>query len=63
MNSYFGSVLCSVDVNADGYDDLLVGAPLFANQPPEYDTGATFLYLGASIRVSIQSIVTRETLT
>jgi len=27
--SYFGSVLCSVDVNQDGYADLLVGAPRY----------------------------------
>ncbi|XP_072119218.1 integrin alpha-9 [Mobula birostris] len=28
MGSYFGSSLCAVDLNADGYSDLLVGAPM-----------------------------------
>uniref|UniRef100_A0A4W3IAV0 Integrin, alpha 9 n=1 Tax=Callorhinchus milii TaxID=7868 RepID=A0A4W3IAV0_CALMI len=29
MGSYFGSSLCAVDLNSDGYTDLLVGAPMF----------------------------------
>uniref|UniRef100_UPI00398E4435 integrin alpha-9 isoform X2 n=1 Tax=Pristiophorus japonicus TaxID=55135 RepID=UPI00398E4435 len=29
MGSYFGSSLCAVDLNSDGYSDLLVGAPMF----------------------------------
>jgi len=29
FGSYFGSVLLSVDLNGDGRDELLVGAPLF----------------------------------
>ncbi|XP_072908552.1 integrin alpha-9 [Hemitrygon akajei] len=28
MGSYFGSSLCAVDLNEDGYSDLLVGAPM-----------------------------------
>ena len=27
--SYFGSVLGALDVNGDGFDELLVGAPLY----------------------------------
>lgn len=29
VGSYFGSSLCTVDLNSDGYSDLLVGAPMF----------------------------------
>ena len=29
MWSYFGATLCSADVNNDGLDDLLVGAPYY----------------------------------
>ena len=50
MNSYFGSVLCSTDVNADGYDDILIGAPTLADKL-ESDVGAVFLYLGISVQV------------
>lgn len=33
IGSYFGSVLCSVDVNGDSVTDvLLVGAPMFMNE-------------------------------
>ena len=51
MNSYFGAVLCSEDVNADGYDDLLVGAPMWSKPPPEFDNGAIYLYLGTAQQV------------
>uniref|UniRef100_A0A8D0HE68 Integrin subunit alpha 9 n=1 Tax=Sphenodon punctatus TaxID=8508 RepID=A0A8D0HE68_SPHPU len=30
MGSYFGSSLCAVDLNSDGFSDLLVGAPMFS---------------------------------
>ncbi|KAK9396525.1 integrin alpha-9 [Crotalus adamanteus] len=30
MGSYFGSSLCTVDLNSDGLSDLLVGAPMFS---------------------------------
>ncbi|XP_048451584.1 integrin alpha-9-like [Rhincodon typus] len=29
LGSYFGSSVCAVDLNSDGYSDLLVGAPMF----------------------------------
>ncbi|KAK6165601.1 hypothetical protein SNE40_022500 [Patella caerulea] len=35
MGSYFGSVLCSADVNGDGWDDLLVGAPFYTKVDPD----------------------------
>ncbi|XP_031573878.1 integrin alpha-9-like isoform X2 [Actinia tenebrosa] len=42
MGSYFGSVLCSVDLNKDGYTDMLVGAPLYSDVG---DEGRVFVYM------------------
>lgn len=28
LGSYFGSSVCAVDLNADGWSDLMVGAPM-----------------------------------
>ena len=59
MNSYFGASLCTVDVNADGFDDLLVGAPLYGNisslDPKQdlIDVGRAYLYLGNKKKVLI----------
>ena len=41
--SYFGASLCAVDVNNDGFDDLLVGAPLYTLRSG--DEGAVSLFL------------------
>jgi len=49
--SYFGSSLCAVDVNGDGFDDLLVGAPLYNQRVG--DEGAVSLFLNlANVRNS-----------
>eukprot|EP00794_Sanderia_malayensis_P003301 gene3301-3784_t len=42
IGSYFGSSLAIADVNGDGHEDLLVGAPFFAVHANE---GAVYLYL------------------
>jgi hypothetical protein len=50
----FGSCVASAgDVNGDGFSDVIVGAPLFEQQPT-YDEGWAFLYLGspAGLRMS-----------
>jgi len=41
--SYFGAALCSVDVNNDGFDDLLVGAPFYSQT--QGDEGSVSLFL------------------
>lgn len=45
--SYFGASLCCTDINNDGLDDLLVGAPTFVenNGPLPYDQGAVYIYI------------------
>ena len=50
VNSFFGATLCTADVNNDGRDDLLVGAPMFS-QPSTKDVehveeGAVFVFFG-----------------
>ncbi|XP_039264178.2 integrin alpha-11-like isoform X2 [Styela clava] len=45
LGEYFGATLCAVDLNNDGYDDLLVGAPLYTDQTS--DEGRVYVYMGA----------------
>ncbi|XP_020908362.1 integrin alpha pat-2 isoform X2 [Exaiptasia diaphana] len=42
MGSYFGSVLCAVDLDKDGYTDILVGAPFYSDVK---DEGHVFVYM------------------
>jgi len=42
------SVASAGDVNGDGYDDVLVGAPFFNNGFGEFDEGMVFLWHGSS---------------
>ncbi|CAH0581590.1 unnamed protein product [Chrysodeixis includens] len=45
--SYFGASVCCTDINGDGFDDLLVGAPTFVNTEDwlPYDQGAVYVFL------------------
>lgn len=45
--SYFGASLCCTDIDGDGLDDLLVGAPTFVKNDDglPYDQGAVFVYM------------------
>lgn len=43
---YFGSSLLAVDLNGDGLDDLLVGAPMYCSFKKGFaDEGRVFVYL------------------
>jgi len=55
----FGATLSSAgDVNGDGYDDVLVGAPDYENG--ESDEGRAFLYLGSPTGLATVAAWTRE---
>lgn len=45
FGEYFGSSLASIDLNNDGYDDLIIGAPLFSRR--DFDEGKIYVYLGS----------------
>lgn len=64
LGSYFGASVCAVDLNADGFSDLLVGAPM---QSSIREEGRVFVYinsgsvspraakLGATYRIMIET--------
>ncbi|XP_026803028.3 integrin alpha-4 [Pangasianodon hypophthalmus] len=42
LGSYYGASVCAVDLNADGFSDLLVGAPMFSTVREE---GRVYVYI------------------
>ncbi|XP_027898372.1 integrin alpha-3-like [Xiphophorus couchianus] len=46
VGSYFGNVVVAVDLNRDGWNDLLVGAPFYFNRQQEVG-GAVYVYMNA----------------
>lgn len=50
IGSYFGSVLCPVDVDADGVTDLLlVGAPMYMSEEKS-ETGRVYMFTITKVR-------------
>ncbi|KAM4859175.1 integrin alpha-4 [Thomomys bottae] len=46
LGSYFGASVCAVDLNADGFSDLLVGAPM---QSTIREEGRVFVYINTGM--------------
>ena len=46
-SSYGAAVAAAGDVNHDGYDDVLVGAPFFESSADQASEGKVYLYLGS----------------
>ncbi|XP_048201099.1 integrin alpha-4 [Perognathus longimembris pacificus] len=46
LGSYFGASVCAVDLNADGFSDLLVGAPM---QSTIREEGRVFVYINSGM--------------
>lgn len=58
MGAYFGYSLCAVDIDGDGRDDIVVGAPMYTedNYDGEYEMGRIYIiYQGKSVRHSPQN--------
>lgn len=43
--AFFGYSLATLDVNGDGLEDLVVGAPFYNSSEESYDEGAIFVYM------------------
>lgn len=56
IGSYFGSVVCSVDVNRDSVTDvLLVGAPMFMNDLKK-EEGRVYMFSITKVKMAQASI-------
>lgn len=48
LGAYFGYSICVSDVDGDGGDDIIIGAPLFSEfskNDGSYETGKIYVYL------------------
>lgn len=53
LGAYFGYSICVSDVDGDGGDDIIVGAPLFSTyskNDASYETGKVYVYLKKEVR-------------
>uniref|UniRef100_A0A8D2NUM3 Integrin subunit alpha 4 n=1 Tax=Zosterops lateralis melanops TaxID=1220523 RepID=A0A8D2NUM3_ZOSLA len=50
LGSYFGAAVCAVDLNSDGFSDLLVGAPM---QSTIREEGRVYVYLNSGSKAKM----------
>ncbi|KAM7105467.1 integrin alpha-4 isoform 8-T11 [Molossus nigricans] len=55
LGSYFGASICAVDLNADGFSDLLVGAPM---QSVIREEGRVFVYINSGSGAVMKEMAT-----
>ncbi|XP_012978179.1 integrin alpha-4 [Mesocricetus auratus] len=55
LGSYFGASICAVDLNADGFSDLLVGAPM---QSTIREEGRVFVYINSGLGAEMDEMET-----
>ncbi|MEQ2203436.1 hypothetical protein XENOCAPTIV_030003 [Xenoophorus captivus] len=56
VGSYFGNAVVAVDLNGDGWKDLLVGAPFYFSRHPEAG-GAVYVYMNGRERFHSEASV------
>jgi hypothetical protein len=57
LGEYFGAALCVLDVNGDGLDDVLVGAPHYGEKRT-WDQGRIYVYLTTVSHILFSSFLT-----
>lgn len=64
IGAYFGYSLCTVDVDGDGLQDLIIGAPMYTepNKDNKYETGIVYIvYQSRNLKVChISNIIGRS---
>ncbi|XP_019378406.1 PREDICTED: integrin alpha-4, partial [Gavialis gangeticus] len=53
LGAYFGAAVCAVDLNADGFSDLLVGAPM---QSKVREEGRVYVYINSGSKAEMKEL-------
>lgn len=57
IGAYFGYSICSIDVDGDKFDDLIIGAPMYTeeNNEGKYETGRVYIiYQNKDVRKIVE---------